>query len=120
MRKLMQDSEDPGRLSRDLSRDTGKSVTVKLSGGRAVSGELTEVGPRRLIVDGTSIPIAEIRFCLVRDGGDWITKGGHQETARTERIHLRCSEAQKQKLTVAASRAGKPLSAYVLDTVLGA
>jgi hypothetical protein len=121
MRKIEPNPDDPTKFVKELKREVGKSVSVKAKwrSGETIDGTLDEVGPRRILVDGTSITYSDLQFCIVRDGGDWVTKQGHSSDSRTERIHVRCSERQKKKLIAAATRAGKPLSAYVLDAALG-
>lgn len=119
MRKYELSLNEPGKLVAQLEPHVGTSVTVRVAHGREIDGILDDVGPRRILVSGQSITIADVRWCIVRDGGDWVTKGGHSSATRTERIHLRCSHQQKKKLSAAATRAGKPLSSYVLDLALG-
>lgn len=96
----------------------GNRVELTLSGGGAViAGRLISQSSDKIRVFAGSaereIELAVVRHAVEFDAAAWEAKSGHRDGAKTERVNLRVTPADRMVLERAAIETGESLSEYV-------
>jgi hypothetical protein len=114
------DSETSKERRETLEIHVGQRVTVFNLGGDPANGTLTAVNKQEVRLDtGHTVSLLDIASVTVHAGGDWVTKQGHTDGIKNDRIHVRCSTEEKTRLQRAAQKAGAAsLSEFVLAAAL--
>lgn len=106
-----------------LDEYLGQRVTLDVKGKGQVTGDLklTNSHSARVVTDSGEVActLLHIRTVWVYVGGDWVTNTGHSAAAMTERIHVRCSPDDKQRISDKAAKAGLSVGEYVRRRALG-
>jgi len=94
-------------------------ITVKRR-QNPIAGIMGVVTDSAVHCDKTSIGLALVERVEVQAGGDWMSTKGHGSGAMTDRIHVRCTQQEKQRIAKAAAKSGVSVSEYVRQLALKA
>lgn len=113
--------EPPSSRRETLRLHIDETVTA-IVGRKQIQGKLTKVTQATAQIETgqlvETLGLRELKTVWVHTGGDWNTLSGHSAGAMTDRIHVRCSPAEKQRFSKVAQRKGMSLSELMRNCAL--